>query len=60
MNSKTKKTIGLYVPSEFPYKGKFVKEELDRFFQWLWDYHPDVIDSYSHAEIIKKITGGWE
>jgi len=58
-NSRKKKTVGLYVPTEYPFKGKEVKKELDDFIQWLWDKHKILIKKYPKIDKIKKITGGW-
>jgi len=58
-NSKKKKTVGLYVPIDYIFKGKEVKKELDDFIQWLWDKHRILIERYPKIEKLKMITGTW-
>jgi len=60
-----KKRITIYVPPEFDFTGGEVKNELNDFFQWIVDNHPDIFQKHERgvgetkAGRVRAILGGW-
>jgi len=63
MSRNKQKRLAIYVPASFSYKPSEVKQEIDDFFQWIWDT-TNVTEKYekanpSKAKRVKEILGSW-